>query len=122
METGMNSVELSNVVVGVGTRGVLGRGRNTEAKNWFRASALAVEVVNDESARVMVSGNEDLQDLDLKNFQNSLGLVGNVSARFLMYSRFLVLIKPLTALRSSRNFSHNSIESDFFARFLVVSF
>ena len=67
METGVNSVELSNVVVGVGTRGVFGRGRNTEAKNWFRASALAVEVVNDESARVMVSGNVDLQDLDLKS-------------------------------------------------------
>ncbi len=45
METGVNSVQLSNVVVGVGTRGVLGQGKKTEAKNWFRASTLAVEVV-----------------------------------------------------------------------------
>ena len=32
METGVNSVELSNVVVGVGTRGVLGRGREGETR------------------------------------------------------------------------------------------
>ena len=99
METGVNSVELSNSVVGVGRHGLSGRGRNTEAKNLLKASALAFEVVKDESARVMVSGSEYLFDLDLKNFQNFLGFVGNVSARFLIYSRFLVLIRLLTVLR-----------------------
>jgi hypothetical protein len=45
METGVNSVELSNSMVGVGRHGLSGRGRNTEAKNLLKASALAVEVV-----------------------------------------------------------------------------
>ena len=57
----------------------------------LKASALVVKVVKDESARVMVSGSENLFDLDFKNFQNSLGFVGNVSASYLIYLRFLVL-------------------------------
>ena len=70
-----------------------------EAKDLLKASGLAFEVVKDESTRVMVSGSEYLFDLDLKNFQNSLRFVGNFSTRFLIYSRFLVLIRLLTVLR-----------------------
>ena len=50
---------------------------NTEAKNWFRAPAWAVEMVNEVSDKVMVSASEDLLDLDLKKFQNFLGFVVN---------------------------------------------
>ena len=54
-------------------------------KKKFRASALAVEVVNEESDKVMVSGsNKDLLDFDLKKLKNFFGLVGNDSASFLM--------------------------------------
>lgn len=79
----------------------------------FEAFALAVEVVKDKSARVMMSSKEDLSDL---------GFVANFTARFLIYSRFLVLIKLLTVLCRSRNFAHNSTKPDFFPRFLVISF
>jgi hypothetical protein len=61
-----------------------GRGRNTEAKNLFKASALSLDDLNVESARVMVSGNVDLFEFDLKNFQNCLGLNFIVLARFLI--------------------------------------
>jgi hypothetical protein len=61
-----------------------GRGRNTEANNLFKASALSFDDLNVESARVMVSGNVDLFDFDLKNFQNCLGLNFIVLARFLI--------------------------------------
>ncbi len=80
------------------------RGRKTEANNWLRASALAVDVVKVASLSVIVSGKEDLLVLDLKNFQNFFGFDVKVSARLFMYSRFLVLIKRFVLRRKSRNF------------------
>jgi hypothetical protein len=56
----------------------------TEAKNLFKASALSLDDSNVEPARVMVSGNVDLFDFDLKNFRNCLGLNFIVLATFLV--------------------------------------
>ena len=41
-------------------------------------------MVNEVSDKFMVSGSEDLLDLDLKQLQNFLGFVVNDSAIFLM--------------------------------------
>jgi hypothetical protein len=46
----------------------------------------SLDDLNVESARVMVSGNVDLFDFDVKNFQNCLGLNFIVLARFLIYN------------------------------------
>jgi hypothetical protein len=50
----------------------------------FKASALSLDDLYVELARVMVSGNVDLFYFDLKNFQNCLGLNFTVLARFLL--------------------------------------
>ena len=83
-ETSENSVGVTGTVLDGGKHGFGGRGRNTTAKNLFKASALSLDDLNVESARVMVSGNVDLFDFDLKNFQNCLGLHFIVLARFLI--------------------------------------
>jgi hypothetical protein len=64
-ETSENSVGVTGTVLDGGKHGFWGRGRNTEAKNLFKASALSLDDLNVESARVMVSGNVDLFDFDL---------------------------------------------------------
>ena len=83
-ETSENSVGVTGTVLDGGKHGFWGQGRNTEAKNLFKASALSLDHLNVQSARVMVSGNVDLFDFDLKNFQNCLGLNFIVLARFLI--------------------------------------
>lgn len=76
------------------------------SKYLFKASTLALDVVNVKPSSDMVTGSEDLFDLDLKNFKNSLGLLFDVSANLFMYSCIFVLIICLTFNHNSLNFSH----------------